>query len=88
MKDSKKPYKVTEKWWLIMVVLFYLLYNIPYFPEYGDSQAALWHGALTLIPLWIIVYAGLFRLNRQRKLDYEAVSRDFNNESEDSNHAQ
>lgn len=86
MDDNTKLRKLTEKWWLALVVLFYLLYNIPYFPEYGDSPAALWHGALTLIPLWIIIYIGLFRLNRLRQLDTEAIYREFDEEGEEINH--
>ena len=61
-------YKKTEKWWLILVVLFYGLYNLPGVPEYGNAKAALWHGALTIIPLWIIIYGGLFLLFKQQKL--------------------
>ena len=85
MRNSSKLRKVTERWWLALIVLFYLLYNMPYYPEYGDSNAALWHGALTLIPLWITVYAGLFRLNKMRQLDKEAISREFDDEGEDLN---
>lgn len=66
MKD--KSYKKTEKWWLGLVVLFYVLYNCPGFPAYGDAVAAIWHGALTLIPLWIISYVGMIKLNKQRRL--------------------
>ena len=65
---GKGAYKRTEKWWLGLVVLFYLLYNLPGVPPFGDAIGALWHGALTLIPLWIVIYVGLFRLNSQRKL--------------------
>ncbi len=65
---GKESYKKTEKWWLALVVVFYLLYNLPGIPAFGDAVGALWHGALTLIPLWIIIYGGLFRLNSQRKL--------------------
>ena len=65
---GKGAYKRTEKWWLGLVVLFYLLYNLPGVPPFGDAVGALWHGALTLIPLWIVIYVGLFRLNSQRKL--------------------
>ncbi|MEN6414436.1 MAG: hypothetical protein ABFC84_16995 [Veillonellales bacterium] len=72
MKD--KSYKRTEKWWLGLIVLFYGLYNFPGFPAYGDSEMAIWHGALTLIPLWIISYGGMIRLNRQRKLKKASVS--------------
>ncbi|MCR6547036.1 hypothetical protein [Dehalobacterium formicoaceticum] len=65
---AKKPYQKTEKWWLISVVLFYVLYNFPGIPAYGDANGAFLHGALTLIPLWICIYAGLHLTTKQRKL--------------------
>lgn len=65
---TKKPYQRTEKWWLISVVLFFLLYNMPGVPPYGSINGALWHGALTLIPLWICIYGGLYLTTKQRKL--------------------
>jgi hypothetical protein len=64
----QKPYKKTEKWWLGLTILFYALYNIPGYPAYGDSNAAIWHGILTIVPLWVIVYGGMAMLNKQRKL--------------------
>ena len=64
-------YKKTEKWWFGLVVLFYALYNIPGLPAYGDSNATILHGALTIIPLWIISYGGMVLLNRQRQLKPE-----------------
>ena len=73
MTMTTPAYKKTEKWWLGLVILFYALYNLPGFPAYGDSDAALWHGALTLIPLWIISYAGMIRLSRQRRIKDAAV---------------
>lgn len=69
---GKDAYKRAEKWWLGLVVLFYLLYNLPGVPPFGDAVGALWHGALTIIPLWIVIYVGLFRLNSQRKLSADA----------------
>lgn len=65
---ANKPYQKTEKWWLIVVVLFYVLYNFPGVPGYGNANAAIWHGMLTLIPLWISIYVGLFLVTKQRKL--------------------
>lgn len=65
---EKKPYKKTEKIWLGLVILFYVLYNLPGVPAYGDSKGAIIHGLLTIVPLWIVVYWGLFKLNNQRKL--------------------
>lgn len=65
---SKESYKKTEKWWLALVVIFYLLYNLPGVPRYNDPVGAIWHGVLTIVPLWIIVYGGLFLLFKQKKL--------------------
>jgi amino acid permease len=65
----KKPdYKKTEKWWLGLIVLFYVLYNLPGVPKYGDPHAAILHGVLTVLPIWIVCYAGLIILNKQRRL--------------------
>ncbi len=64
----QKPYKKTEKWWLGLTVLFYALYNLPGIPAYGDANTALWHGLLTIVPLWIVVYGGMAILSKQRRL--------------------
>ena len=58
----------TEKIWLGVVVLFYILYNLPLFPAYGETVPALLHDALTLIPLWCSIYIGLFRVFREQPL--------------------
>ncbi len=52
----------TEKRWLFFVVLFYVLYNLPFVPAYNDPKGLVIHAALVLIPLWISVYAGLIRV--------------------------
>lgn len=57
-----------EKIWLFLTVLFYVLYNIPGIPAYLDSKGLLIHGALTVIPLWICVYVGLFKVLRKYRL--------------------
>ena len=59
MKFSK-----AEKIWLAAVVIFYVLYNLPFFPAYLDPEGTLIHAALTLIPLWIAVYIGLFKVSK------------------------
>lgn len=48
-----------EKIWLALSVIFYFLYNLPGFPEYLDPTTSLYHGAATVIPLWIIAYVGM-----------------------------
>lgn len=68
MNNNVQNYKKTEKWWLILIVLFYLLYNLPGLPQYGNATGAIWHGLLTLVPLWLIIYFGLFRLLKQKQL--------------------
>lgn len=54
--------KKSEKLWLIAVIGFYFLYNIPHFPAYGDTHGTLIHAVLTLIPLWVFVYVGMFKV--------------------------
>lgn len=54
----------TEKIWLALAAVFYLLYNIPGVPAYGDSVGTLVHAALTIIPLWIVVYVGTAKVYR------------------------
>ena len=58
----------TEKIWLFLTVLFYVLYNIPGIPAYLDAKGLLIHGALTVIPLWICVYVGLVKILRKYRL--------------------
>lgn len=53
-----------EKVWLGLVVLFYVLYNLPFVPPYGDAVGTIIHGIATIVPLWIIIYVGFFKINR------------------------
>ncbi|MDR1796327.1 MAG: hypothetical protein LBR44_02625 [Clostridiales Family XIII bacterium] len=63
----RQRYKDIEKVWLICVVLFYFLYNLPGVPPYGDAKSALIHGGITVIGLWVSVYVGLFAIYRHRR---------------------
>lgn len=54
----------TEKCWLFAVVLFYALYNLPFVPAYDSPVGTIVHGLITLIPLWISVYVGLFKVSK------------------------
>ena len=58
----------TEKIWLAVVIIFYVCYNLPFVPEYNNAPAAIIHGMITLIPLWIAIYVGLFKVCRIYKL--------------------
>lgn len=52
-----------EKLWLGSVLFFFIMYNMPFLPGYNNTAGTLVHGALTLIPLWICVYVGLFKIS-------------------------
>ncbi|MBR3867336.1 MAG: hypothetical protein IKM54_06055 [Butyricicoccus sp.] len=58
----------TEKVWLFLTVLFYVLYNIPGIPGYYDVRGLIIHGLLTVLPLWVCVYVGLFKVLRKYRL--------------------
>ncbi len=58
----------TEKIWLLVVTVFYLLYNLPYVPAYNDPNGMLIHGALTIIPIWVAVYVGMHKVYKIYKL--------------------
>ena len=62
----KKDYKTVEKVWLICVVIFFFLYNLPGVPEFGDARGALIHGAITVGLIWIACYAGLYAVYKLR----------------------
>ncbi len=68
---KKRSYKRTEKIWLALVIIFYVLYNLPGIPPYGKPDATLWHALLTIVPLWAIIYFGLITLIKQRRLKPE-----------------
>ncbi len=63
MKTTK-----SERLWLIATAIFYILYNIPGVPAMGDAQGMLVHGVLTVVPLWILAYAGMNRVYKVYKL--------------------
>lgn len=58
----------TEKIWLALTVLFFALYNLPGVPGYNDAKGLIIHGLLTVVPLWICVYVGLFKVLRKYRL--------------------
>lgn len=54
--------------WLISVILFFVLYNLPFVPPYGKPVAAIVHGILTIVPLWLSVYIGFFKICKLFKI--------------------
>lgn len=58
----------TEKVWLGLTVLFYVLYNIPGLPSMGSSGGMLIHASLTIIPLWIVTYVGMAKVYKVYKI--------------------
>ena len=57
-----------EKRWLTLTLLFFALYNLPGIPGYHDARGLILHAVLTVLPLWICVYTGLFRVFRRYRL--------------------
>lgn len=57
-----------EKIWLAAVLFFFVLYNLPGIPGYHDARGLVIHALLTVLPLWVSVYAGLFKIFRQYRL--------------------
>lgn len=47
-----------EKIWILLTAIFYVLYNLPGVPKFGDQVGAMVHALLTVVPLWIIVFVG------------------------------
>lgn len=66
-----------EKVWLGLAVAFYVLYNIPFMPSYGDALGCILHGVATVLPLWIVVYVGFFKINRRYRLKGAAKGEGF-----------
>ena len=63
MKLSK-----AEKYWLATSAAFFILYNLPGVPAFGDARGLLLHGLFTVVPLWIVTYLGMFAISRKRSL--------------------
>ena len=58
----------TEIIWLVLTILFFVLYNLPGVPGYYDEKGLIIHALLTVLPLWICVYVGLFKVLRKYRL--------------------
>lgn len=67
-KDFFMKLTKAEKIWLTFVIIFFFLYNMPFFPPYNHPRATTIHALLTIAPLWFCVYLGLARMCRKFKL--------------------
>lgn len=59
-----KKIKKAEIIWICVVALFYILYNFPGIPKYGDSSGMIKHALFTIIPLWISLFLGQGFMNK------------------------
>lgn len=57
-----------EKIWLAVTVFFYLMYNLPGVPPYGEAIPTMVHALLTILPLWITAYAGMYKIYKIYRL--------------------
>lgn len=72
----------TEKIWMIVTTVLYILYNLPGVPPYGEAVPTLVHAALTVLPLWIVVYIGLSRVYKIYKLRDDTDTDDVSDKKE------
>jgi hypothetical protein len=68
----------SEKLWLALTVIFYVLYNLPGVPAMEDAQGMKIHALLTVIPLWILAYAGMKKVYSVYKLKDQKTSKEAN----------
>ncbi len=61
----------TEKIWIAAVAIFYGLYNLPGVPPYGSVKGCLIHGAITVIGIWVAVYIGRHKAEKEYPLKEE-----------------
>lgn len=48
----------TEKLWLAAVLFFWVFYNFPGFPAYGDETGCIGHGIISFVGTFLSVYVG------------------------------
>ena len=65
----------TEKIWIALTVIFYVIYNMPGLPKYGDQVGAMVHGVILLAAMWLTVFIGtkmvykIYPLKEEQKED-------------------
>ena len=66
----------TEKCWLAAVLLFWVFYNFPGFPAYGDIKGCIIHGIISFVGTFLSVFVGCKLVEREYHLkeDDEAGS--------------
>ena len=66
----------TEKCWLAAVLLFWVFYNFPGFPAYGDIKGCIIHGIINFVGTFLSVFVGCKLVEREYPLkeDDEAGS--------------
>lgn len=72
-----------EKIWFISAAVFFLLYNLPCVPPYGNAAATILHAALTVIPLWICIYVGFVKICRIYRLKDEDKNKEKGERNDD-----
>lgn len=61
-----------EKIWLAIVVILFVLYNIPGFPAYGDITGCLLSGLILVGGIWVVIYVGMSKLYKIQQLREDA----------------
>ena len=71
-RRRKMKLKKCEIVWLILSVIFYVCFNLPGVPPYGDKVGTMIHAACTVVPLWVISYIGMAAVFRNYPLNSDA----------------
>ena len=58
----------TEKWWLAAVLFFWVFYNFPGFPAYGDIKGCIIHGIISFAGTFLSVFVGCKLTEREYPL--------------------
>lgn len=61
-----------EKIWLAIIVILFVLYNIPGFPAYGDVTACLVSGLILVGGIWVAIYIGMAKTYKVQSLNEDA----------------
>lgn len=58
----------TEKLWLAAVFFFWVFYNFPGFPAYGDIKGCIIHGIISFVGTFLSVFVGCKLTEREYPL--------------------
>ena len=61
----------TEKIWIVSVLFFWVFYNFPGFPAYGNVKGCIIHGLISFVGTFLTVFVGCKLTEREYPLKEE-----------------